>query len=783
MKKILIVDDNTDSLYLQNVIFTKNNFKVYLANNGEEALKILKKQEVDAILSDILMPVMDGFQLCSKCKSNENLAKIPFIFYTATYTSTIDEELALKLGAIEFIRKPQDADVLVKKVKKAINDEFEGTVTNNELQIGSTMKLYSESLIKKLEKKCIDLENEIEERKVYQNALVIQSHKNEIILNNMQSCLFIINNNGEIIESNKLALSLLSFSLDELKNETVISLGIFKTLNDFKNKIKSENTNASIFEATLKHKNGNYLVVEASVIHSHAIDNETIAIFCKDITAEKEAKKAIIDSEKRLSLALKNAKQGLWDWKVNENFAFYSKEFYEVIGYPKTKKLETEYFINNLVHPDDKQKFLQFIDGFIKGLYDVSEIEYRFLNNDGGYSWISSIGGVVSKNKDGSPNRIIGLIKDVTDRKLLDEYILDSERKLKSIYENSDSGIILLDSDFKILSFNQLAQLFSVSVFKNQIEFNCDFLELIKANENKELSQMLRDCQTEGQVIKFETCFSINETLSWFYMRLIPIKGEINEEFRMLIVVSEITDRKKEEIYREKITHDLFQRNQNLEQFSYIVSHNLRSPIANIIGLIDLLKTSNNVNSSENELIKLLATSSEKLDDVINELNIALQVKGELNENKEVVILDDIINDIKFSISNIIENEKVAIVTNFSNCEELFSIKSYIRSIFFNLISNSIKYKKPETSPIIEISSEKIDSKLVVTYSDNGLGIDLKANKGQVFGLYKRFHFHKEGKGMGLFMVKTQTETLGGTIAVSSEVNHGLKFVFTFHLQ
>ena len=107
-----------------------------------------------------------------------------------------------------------------------------------------------------------------------------------------------------------------------------------------------------------------------------------------------------------------------------------------------------------------------------------------------------------------------------------------------------------------------------------------------------------------------------------------------------------------------------------------------------------------------------------------------------------------------------------------------------MRSIFYNLISNSIKFRKPELSPVIEIKSRRHKDMIELTFRDNGIGIDLEKKNNQIFGLYKRFHpEYAEGKGMGLFMVKTQVETLGGRISIQSKVGEGTEFKMEFELQ
>ena len=159
--KILIVDDREENRYLLESLFQSNGFEIHSANNGKQALEILALEKIDLIISDILMPEMDGYQLCREVKNHKLWKEIPFVFYTATYTSRQDEVLALKLGAVRFIRKPMEPqqfigiihDIIEKVEKGEIKDGLKQYKTEKEV-----LKLYNEQLIKKLEKKMLDLE-------------------------------------------------------------------------------------------------------------------------------------------------------------------------------------------------------------------------------------------------------------------------------------------------------------------------------------------------------------------------------------------------------------------------------------------------------------------------------------------------------------------------------------------------------------------------------------------------------------------------------------------------
>jgi signal transduction histidine kinase len=175
-------------------------------------------------------------------------------------------------------------------------------------------------------------------------------------------------------------------------------------------------------------------------------------------------------------------------------------------------------------------------------------------------------------------------------------------------------------------------------------------------------------------------------------------------------------------------------------------------------------------------LLSSLSVSVNKLDKVIRDLNDLLQLKDQVNQQKEMITFSSVINDIKISIQNLIKESNVAIETDFSQAESFLTVKSYLYSMFYNFISNSIKFRRSDTTPAITIKSAKTAEGINLEISDNGLGIDMKKNGEKIFGLYNRLNTAIEGKGMGLFMTKTQIESLGGSIKINSEVNKGTTF-------
>ena len=162
MLSALVVDDNSDSRYLLECILTANGFQVISAANGREALEQTELALPDLVLSDILMPVMDGFTLCRQWKQSPRLKSIPFVFYTATYTDAKDEQLALSLGADLFVVKPTEPDELVRLVQQVLSKKASGQLRASSPENSEEtpfLRQYNEVLVRKLEAKLLELEH------------------------------------------------------------------------------------------------------------------------------------------------------------------------------------------------------------------------------------------------------------------------------------------------------------------------------------------------------------------------------------------------------------------------------------------------------------------------------------------------------------------------------------------------------------------------------------------------------------------------------------------------
>ena len=283
-------------------------------------------------------------------------------------------------------------------------------------------------------------------------------------------------------------------------------------------------------------------------------------------------------------------------------------------------------------------------------------------------------------------------------------------------------------------------------------EITSQYEELMAHQET--LSQQNKQFQQAQQIIKEQSdkIQSLNDHL----------KNEVNNRTQEL----------------QKTNQELIEQNNQLEQFAFIAAHNLRAPLTRVLGLANLIQMGKTEADKQIALEKLIS-STKDLDQVIKDLNAVLNIKRHTGNFSEVDLTESLAKT-KRILEKEIKDTGTRIMHNFSEADKVYAIAPYVESILYNLISNAIKYRDPERNPTIAIKTTYDKEFVCLAIMDNGLGIDLKKYQQSVFCLYKRFHLHVEGKGLGLYLVKTQIEALGGSVEVKSEPNEGATFLVYF---
>lgn len=511
-----------------------------------------------------------------------------------------------------------------------------------------------------------------------------------------------------------------------------------------------------------------------------AANDISFALGILEKTKQKQiADEKLIHSERKLKEAQAIAHFGSWEIDLEKNETTWTEEALRIYGLPETETKQNGDAWLSYVHPEDME-LVNKVNATNMKDYSNSAYFHRIIRKDGTVRCVH----VVSKyefDKKGKPKSIYGVVHDVTDLKLADEKLKQSEANLNMIMNLIPQHIFAKDYNGRFVfankSFASLCGMLPEEIVTHTMQ------ETLPVNNNatKYLEQDRNIIDNGVQHVEPTVVFNDLEGKERIlHITKVPYTLPGKNEKVVLGIAQDITEQRRIEIERANILADMMQRNKDLEQFSYIISHNLRSPVANIIGLTELLNTEGNSVEEISTYIKELSVTAGKLDDVIQDLNLILQIKSNANERVELLNFENVVSDVCLSISDQIRNEGVTVNVNFSNAPTICTIKSYLHSIFFNLISNSIKYKQADRPVSITIESFLKDEKIAIVYKDNGQGIDLNKWGNHVFGLYKKFHNKIEGKGIGLYMTKTHVETMGGKIYLDSEVNKGVTFTIEY---
>ncbi|MDI6033589.1 PAS domain-containing sensor histidine kinase [Flavobacterium sp. LB2P84] len=261
--------------------------------------------------------------------------------------------------------------------------------------------------------------------------------------------------------------------------------------------------------------------------------------------------------------------------------------------------------------------------------------------------------------------------------------------------------------------------------------------------------------------------------LSWTSM---PVESEK----LVYAIAKNITHKKKVEEERNLLLANLTQINKELTVLSHKTSHDLKSPINNMLSVFSLIDVSK-INDPETlELVEILKLTSENLKQTLNDSIDQLVENESINTQIEEINLTESLAEVLASINSLVCDSKAIINVDFSAFEKVTFNKAYIKSIFLNLLTNSIKYSKPHQAPIITIQSRKINGVNQLIFSDNGLGFDMDKVKDKIFGLYEKFHSNVDSNGIGLYLVYNHITSLGGRIAVESKINEGTTFIISF---
>lgn len=568
------------------------------------------------------------------------------------------------------------------------------------------------------------------------------------------------NKEGVIIDVNAATLSFFGIQKEDLVNQPLSEFLSAEVIPDFEQGLQDALHGKPVqFVSTAPFEEEGqeiFDIVKIPVI----VDEEVVGIYCifRDITELIRSGKTIKKQAEKLDIILESITDAFFALNRNWNFTYYNSEFEKIFGTDKEELLGKN--IWQLSSPVIKRKFYRQFQGAVE-----TKKAARFkIYYDRFDRWLQ--------------------IKAYPSEEGLSVFIYDITEKLKSRQEleklslvasKTTNGVIICDGQGKTEWVNE------------------GFTELtgfsLAEISGKRPDKVLLTVETHGSTVekiseKLEQKESYSEEMLvykksgekvWLSVSITPILNEAGEVTRIITLQTDITDRKEAEKSQLQMTKDLFRQNRDLQQFTYVVSHNLRAPVANLVGLAGLLNTVDKGSDTFDASLQYLKKGANQLDTVLKDLNMILSVRDKKDTpGREKVALAPVCQEVITSLEDTLKSCGGKVLINMEEDVSVNGNRAYLYSIFYNLLSNSIKYRSPNQALEVTINCDK---DMIVSFSDNGLGFDVEKAGDNLFRLYKRFHNNFEGRGIGLFLVKTHVEAMDGHIEVRSQVNEGTTFL------
>lgn len=273
----------------------------------------------------------------------------------------------------------------------------------------------------------------------------------------------------------------------------------------------------------------------------------------------------------------------------------------------------------------------------------------------------------------------------------------------------------------------------------------------------------------------------LNGSMRYIYEKSFPIKNAHQNLIRNVGISSDVTERVTKDQEQEHLLQVVKQQNERLTNFAHIISHNIRSHSSNLSSLMDLITQAKNADETT-FYHTLMQRSTAKLADTIQNLNEFITIQNYAQLEQFNLYLKEEIDKTCHALAADIERFGVTIINQVAADTVIKFVPAYLDSILLNFLSNAIKYRSIDRKPVVSLTTDKMENYLRLAITDNGLGIDLEKHGQKLFGMFKTFHSHKEARGLGLFIAKSQIEAMRGKVEATSKPNIGTTFYIYFYV-
>ncbi|RTQ46514.1 PAS domain S-box protein [Hymenobacter gummosus] len=453
---------------------------------------------------------------------------------------------------------------------------------------------------------------------------------------------------------------------------------------------------------------------------------------------------------------------------------YVSPQWHQVTGYPAGTDIDAVW--PTLMHPDDQAPTRAVYAQAIARNAPL-EFEYRLLHPDGQYRW-QVCRAVPELGADGQAVRWYGTLVDNHAQRELQQELLRSEAQFRFMAESIPQVVWTAQPDGRLDYLNQRWTELTGTSVEHALRFG--WAELVPAELATTIVGKFMAAMQSGQDYEQESPLRARSgEYRWFLHRATPMRNPEGQVLKWFGTSTDIHDFKQAQQQLQAQNAELRRINQDLDNFVYTASHDLKQPVTNMAGIFqELMRTATFADPAAHTLMGMFEHALHQMHGTIQDLSDVVQVQRQHEQlPAEAIELLPFTREVIRGLQSQAEALGAGFELDFAAVPALQFVRPNLKSILYNLLSNALKYAVPGRPPRVRLSTALAPGGVpVLRVQDNGLGIDLARHHKELFQMFRRFHDHVEGSGMGLYLVNRIVQQLGGYLAVESEVQTGTVF-------
>ena len=495
-----------------------------------------------------------------------------------------------------------------------------------------------------------------------------------------------------------------------------------------------------------------------------------------DVTELRRLQEQLAESEEELRIQAESIPQQVWTARPDGTVDFYNHRTAAYLGEPMPADGTAD--VPSFVHPDDRAAIQARWESAIAS-QRYYEAEFRLRRYDGEYRWF--LGQAQARRAPGGQVlKWYGTNTDVHEQRVLTEELGHREEKFRFLAESLPQ-MVWTSTGVNGNDYINQRWFDYTGLVPTGTGDRANWAAVIHPDDLMPTVQRWQHCVDTGEMFEIEYRFrQLNGVYRWFLGQGRPQRDAEGRIIKWFGTCTDIDDQKQVQQQLEAQNARLVRTNADLDNFVYTASHDLKQPINNMAGIFEeLTRTAYFRDPDAVKLIAYFERSLAQIFSTIDDLSAIVQGQRQQQEvPAEAVDLAPLVADVVASLQDQVTQTGATFVLDVATCPVVTFVRPNLQSVFFNLLSNSLKYAAPGRPPHVRISStpDALTGRPVLTVEDNGLGIDMQRFGPQLFQLFRRFHSHVEGTGMGLYLVNRIVQNHGGRLEVASTVGEGTTF-------